>query len=106
MKKKRLLKADTINPEIKQRIKQLRSVMLIHSCLYYELNDSVMSDHEWQRFADELTELQTKYPDECAMNFYDQWFENWDGSTGYHLPLRDPWVYSKAQYISKLYKGT
>ena len=106
MKKKKLLKADTVNPEIKQRIKQLRSVMLIHSCLYYELNDSVMSDNEWQRLADELTELQTKYPDECAMNFYDQWFENWDGSTGYHLPLRDPWVYGKAQYMSKLYKGT
>lgn len=76
--------------------------MLIHSCLYYELNESIISDHQWQAWADELAELQRQHPDKCVIGFYDEEFKDWDGSSGYHLPLRDPWVYGKAQQIAAL----
>ena len=85
-----------------QLIRQRRAQMLIHSCLYYEMNESIISDHLWQALADELARLQKEHPDKCVIGFYDNEFKEWDGSTGYHLPLRDPWVYGKAQQILKL----
>ena len=84
---------------IKTKIKQRRAQMLIHSCIYYELNDNIVSDHKWQAWADELEELQKKYPDCCKLNFYDDNFKDWDGATGAHLPHRDFWVMRKAQWL-------
>lgn len=73
--------------------------MLIHSCLYYELDTNIVSDHQWQAWANELAALQNDYPQDCNINFYDKEFEGWNGSTGHHLPIQDPWVFGKAVYI-------
>jgi NAD-dependent DNA ligase len=83
-------------PEI---IKQRRAQMLVHSCIYYELNDNIVSDHLWQKWADELQELQEKYPEHKNIGFYDNYFQDWTGATGNHLPHRDPWVMRKALYL-------
>jgi len=85
--------------EIESLIRRRRAQMLIHSCIYYELDESVISDHVWQGWADELTQLQTGYPEHCKIGFFDFEFRDWTGATGNHLPLRDPWVSSKARYI-------
>ena len=79
--------------EIKAKIRQRRAQMLIHSCIYYELNDNIVSDHRWQSWADELEQLQKKHPHCCKINFFDKEFENWNGATGNHLPHRHPWVF-------------
>lgn len=77
--------------------------MVVHSYLYYVLNEQLISDHQWQALADELVEWQKdKYP---VIGTYDEAFEDWDASTGYHLP-RDPWVESKAHYLLSLHKPT
>jgi len=41
--------------------------------------------------------LLKKYPNEYSDRF-DSDFEGWDGTTGYHLPTRDPWAFSTAQH--------
>lgn len=79
-----------------EKIKQRRSQMLVHSCIYYELDDNIVSDHKWQDWANELERLQKKHPEHLEMGFYDKYFLDWDGSTGGHLPHRDSWVYNKA----------
>lgn len=84
---------------LEERIKQRRAQMLVHSCIYYELNDNIVSDHQWQRWADELEALQKEHPDRCNIKFYDHYFKDWDGATGNHLPHRDPWVMRKALYL-------
>lgn len=81
---------------VKDRIKQLRLNMLVHSFIYYELNDSLISDHEWQRRADELTRMQAQHG--TKFDCYDDAFKDWDGSTGYHLPV-DLWVRSKSAQL-------
>lgn len=84
-----------------EKIKQRRSQMLIHSYIYYILDDSIVSDDKWQEWADELAILQNEeeYP---MIGWYDKEFRDWTGETGYHLP-RDPWIAEKATYLLRLH---
>ena len=72
--------------------------MLVHSYIYYELNDSLVSDAKWTQWAIELRDLQAKYPDIARMVRYSRMFEDWDASTGYHLVF-DEWTRNKAVYL-------
>ncbi len=89
--------------EIKELIKRRRAQMLIHSYLYYHLDNPVISDDKWQEWANELTELQTKNPDCCIIKYFDRDFFDWNGSTGMHLPKND-YVASRASYILKIHE--
>lgn len=84
-------------PQVADRIGHLRRLMLIHSCLYYELNTHIVDDHRWQQWADELVTMQMLYGYE--FNFYDAAFRDWSGATGCHLPLRDPDVLRVAKRL-------
>lgn len=81
-------------------IHQRRTQMLVHSYLYYGLGTSIVTDHDWQRWADELVELQRAHPG--GIGFYDQEFVDWDGSTGMHLP-NDGWVVGVATHLLGLH---
>ena len=72
--------------KIKDLIKRRRGQMIVHSFLYYSMDNPIISDDTWQAWADELTELQSKYPKLCKLQYYDKNFKDWDGSTGMHLP--------------------
>lgn len=80
---------------VEEVIKQRRSQMLIHSFLYYKMDSAIISDHTWQKWADELVGLQEKTK---TIGFYDRAFADWDGSSGYHLP-DDAWVREKAMRL-------
>ena len=92
-------KEEPVLQTIEEKIRQRRAQMLVHSCIYYELNDNIVSDHKWQQWADELEKLQSDNPDKVNINFYDHYFKDWNGATGNHLPHRDPWVMRKALYL-------
>lgn len=89
--------------QVKQLIKRRRAQMLIHSYLYYHLDDPIISDDLWQEWANELTKLQTEHKDCCVIKFYDRQFYDWDGSTGMHLP-KDKWVSARAESVLKYHK--
>lgn len=61
--------------------------MLIHCFLYYHLDVSLIDDHTWQAWADELVKLQAEHGWEFG--FYDEAFSDWDASTGFHMPVDD-----------------
>lgn len=82
-----------VSQTIIEKVKQRRSQMLVHSYLYYWEDITIIDDHTWQRWADELTELHKTCNN---INFYDEIFSDWDGSTGVHLPKNDGWVQQKA----------
>jgi len=85
------------NIEIKSLIKRRRLQMLVHSCIYYELDTNIISDDLWQKWADELEDLIIKYPDlNRKIDEFDQHFSDWTGATGAFLPHRHPWVLSTA----------
>jgi len=82
---------------ITEKIRQRRSQMLIHSCIYYHLNDSIVTDNKWQEWANELRDLQELFSE--SIGFYDREFKDWDGSTGYHLPIRHPEIMGMANRV-------
>jgi hypothetical protein len=88
--------------QIRELITRRRAQILVHSIIYYELDDCIISDHQWQDWADELAELQNLYPDIAAECHYADAFASFDGSSGFNLPLRDSWGVRKARYLIDL----
>lgn len=90
---------------IAERIQELRLEMVVHSYIYYELNDNIISDAEWSQRAKELVRLQQAHPDIVEQVIYADAFKDFDGSTGFSLP-RDERTKAKAHYLLKNRRGT
>ena len=74
-----------MNQTIKEKIKQRRRQMLVHSYLYYELDENIVADSKWSKWAFELAELQKQYPEESNEVEYAELFRDWNGSSGADL---------------------
>lgn len=86
--------------KVAELIQQRRLQMLIHSCLYYELDTNIISDKTWDTRARELMKLQADYPEISQQVEWYEAFRDWDASTGAFLPLKDEWVLNKAKQIA------
>ncbi len=71
---------------VREKIKQRRLQMLVHSYLYYAANHPVVSDDQWQAWANDLRDLQAMFG--ITIGFLDAAFYGWTGATGFHLPYR------------------
>ena len=85
--------------QIIAKINQRRRQVLIHSIIYYILDDSIISDATWGRWAKELEELQNTYPEIAEQCVYADDFRGFDHSTGFNLPLHDEWANNKARQL-------
>ena len=74
---------------------------MVHSCLYYEMDTSLISDHQFDAWCNELVKLMKEHPDAYNDEF-DHYFNGWKGESGYHFPHRHPWVYDRALNIFKI----
>lgn len=63
------------------------------------MNENIISDTTWSKWALELENLQKEYPKIAAKQPYAKEFEGFDHSTGYSLPLDDPWAINKARQL-------
>lgn len=75
--------------KIAEKIQQRRYQMLVHSYIYYELNENLVSDSQWSKWAMELVDLQSKYPEIAERVIYAADFADWDGSSGAFLTYKD-----------------
>lgn len=91
--------------EVRSLILKRRLQVLVHSCIYYELNENIIPDNTWSAWAEELAELQKQYPGIAKRVDYAQEFQDFDGSTGFNLPTRNPEIMNKALYLLKICKG-
>lgn len=85
--------------KIAEKIQQRRLQILIHSCIYYEMNQNIISDKKWDEWARELKKLQEDYPEISRQVEWYAAFIDWDASTGAFLPLKDEWVVKKAKWL-------
>tara|TARA_Y100000389_G_scaffold200089_1_gene239808 strand:+ start:1514 stop:1840 length:327 start_codon:yes stop_codon:yes gene_type:complete len=79
-------------------IKRRRLQILVHSCMYYVLGESIISDEQFDSWSIELEKLLKDNPGLYSDRF-DADFAKWDSASGFDLPLRDPWVMSTAQTL-------
>lgn len=85
---------------IRSKIAQRRCQILIHSIIYYRMNDNIISDAKWSQWALELETLQSQYPTlSKQVKFLYEDFKDFDHSTGQNLPLDDEWAVAKAEWL-------
>lgn len=82
--------------QIAELIKRRRLQVLVHSCIYYEFNESIVDDATWAGWAVELEQLQAAYPAIADKVEWAAAFKDFNHSTGYNLPVQNKWVVGKA----------
>lgn len=85
--------------DVAELLNRRRRQILVHSIIYYKMDDNLISDSAWSAWATELEELRKKYPDIAAKVPYAEEFKDFDHSTGMNLPLDDPWAVNKARQL-------
>lgn len=89
-----------MNKDILKLIERRRKQMLVHSYIYYQLDDCIVNDYTWSEWAKELYDLQNEYPEESEKAYLYEDFKDFDYSTGADLPFfKYPWVQFKAQIL-------
>ena len=60
--------------------------IIVHSYIYYELNNTVISDREYDALCKKLVALKNEYPDLWRTSeYYKQFGEDYNGATGFTL---------------------
>lgn len=94
-----------MNTWVVQQIEYLRKKLLVHSIIYYRLNESIVTDEKWAQWALRLEALTKDNPKEAEFAFLHEEFKDFDHSTGYNLPLETPWAVKKALDLVEYYKN-
>lgn len=89
--------------KIAELILRRRRQMLVHSYIYYERDENIISDKQWSEWGVELAKLQEQYPHIASQLDWADDFEDWDGSTGAFLPLKDYRVVNKGEQLLAIY---
>ena len=87
-------------PTVSEDIKRYRLQILVSSYIYMELDETYISDYEWDIRAKKLVELQKKYPEESKKVCYYEIFKDWSGDTSAGFKY-DDWVKNKAKELIK-----
>lgn len=72
----------------KTKIELLQKWIIVHSAIYYELNDSIVSDTMYDNNCNQLMEYIKRFPKSFRRSLYYPVFKDFDGSTGFHLFTR------------------
>ena len=68
------------------RINWLQRFIILHSYIYYHLNDNVISDKLYDSKAKELVRLKNEFPELWKKTeYYKQFGDDYNGSTGFTL---------------------
>ena len=78
--------------------------------MYYELNDSCISDKDFDELSKQLVELKKANPEEYKKTKYYYVLNDFDGSTGFYIPDKlnkqdKEYLTNISRYVLKLYHG-
>lgn len=87
--------------KILELINRRENQILVHSYIYYQCNESLISDDQWTAWAKELCELRDTYPDVYERSDYSLTFDKFEYSTGYDLygAYTRPEIVRRAVYL-------
>ena len=89
--------------EICEKINRRRRQILVHSYLYYELDDTLWTDAQFDAAAHELKDLVTKYPEKAKTCVFSEEFKEWDSMPKYYsgcgLPYNSLYTFRIAERL-------
>jgi hypothetical protein len=78
--------------------------LLVHSFLYYQLNENIISDHTFDKWSKELAQAIIEHPETFNKSVYAEGFKDFDGSSGYDLPFHLPEIQNAGYKMLKLHQ--
>lgn len=71
---------------VQERIDFLQRYIIVHSYIYYELNNNVISDRVYDAKSKELSRYRNEYPELWKTSeYYKQFGDDYNGATGFTL---------------------
>lgn len=71
---------------VQEHINFLQRFIILHSYIYYELDDNIISDKDYDAKAKELVGYKNEYPELWeSSEYYKQFGNEYNGSTGFTL---------------------
>lgn len=87
-------------------IHRRRRQVLVHSIIYYSWGTSIIDDATFDIWARELARLQRENPDvSTSVEYFREEFEDFNGETGFHLPLMDERALVVAAQLLEVYNS-
>lgn len=69
-----------------EKINFLQRYIILHSYIYYELNNNLISDKQYDEKSKELVKLKNEYPELWKQSmYYKQFGDEYNGATGFTL---------------------
>ena len=72
----------------KDKISLLERSIIVNSFAYYELNENILSDHQYDMNTRQLLELKRSEPEAFKKSRYYKYFDNFESGTGFDLTSR------------------
>lgn len=72
----------------KEKIQLLERSILVNSYAYYELDQNILSDYQYDMNTRQLLELKRSNPDAFRKSRYYKYFDNFESGTGFDLTSR------------------
>ena len=72
----------------KEKIQLLQRSILVNSYAYYELNENILADYQYDRNTRQLLELKESNPEAYRKSRYARYFDNFESGTGFDLTSR------------------
>ena len=69
----------------KQKIQLLQRSILVNSYAYYELNENILSDYQYDTNTRQLLELKRSSPEKKEKSRYNRYFTDFESGTGFDL---------------------
>lgn len=91
--------------DVKSLIRRRRLQVIVHSCIYYRLNNNLIPDYQYDSWGKELARLHKKYG-VVKIGCYDSYFSDWvekpgNTYTGFKLPINDNKIIALATDLVK-----
>lgn len=82
-----------------QKINQRERQLLVHCCIYYDLNKNIISDDKYDSWSFELDSLIKNNPEDFKKSAYYDDFKSFNPSSGYYLNYSHPEIIRVARWL-------
>lgn len=70
---------------VQEKIELLQRSILVNSYAYYELNENILTDFQYDANTRMLRQLKREFPEEYSKSRYFKYFEHFESGTGFDM---------------------